>query len=204
MTLSDLSPDTAGAVIVDGRDRILDEAATLFVRRGFAATSMRDIAAAAGMQAGSVYYHFASKNEILEAVFARGMAVMVDAFEGAARATAGADAATRIGTHVRAHLGALFENGPYTAAHVTTFRTAPEGVHDTVVPLRDAYESMWARLLSELVSTGDIDPTTPLGLARLTLFGAMNATIEWFDPARGNLDQLGHVITTQFLTGVAA
>jgi hypothetical protein len=35
-------------------------------------------------------------------------------------------------------------------------------------------------------------------LHRLTLFGAMNSSVEWFDTERGNLDELAEVITTQF------
>lgn len=188
----------------DGRQRILDEAATLFVRQGFAATSLRHIAAACDMKAGSLYYHFASKDELLEVILRRGMEVMVDAFDTAAGETAGAPAATRLLAHVRAHLSALFENGPYTAAHVTTFRTAPPAVHDAIVRQRDAYEAMWTELLEELIASGEIDPTTPVGLSRLTLFGAMNTTVEWFDLERGNLDELAAVIANQFLTGVAA
>ena len=49
----------------------MDEAATLFLRQGYAETSLRHIARAAGMQAGSVYYHFESKDEILEEMHAK-------------------------------------------------------------------------------------------------------------------------------------
>lgn len=188
----------------DGRGRILDEAATLFVQRGFAETSMRDIASAAGMQAGSVYYHFASKNEILDAVLGRGIAIMVEAFRQAADASADAPARERLGRHVRAHLAALHENGPYTAAHVTTFRTAPDAVQSDVVPLRDAYEAMWTELLTELVASGDLAASTPVALTRLNLFASMNHSIEWFDNERGNLDELADVIAHQLWQGVAA
>ncbi|MDN5854700.1 MAG: TetR family transcriptional regulator [Actinomycetia bacterium] len=40
------------------RRRVLDEAAALFARRGVAAVSMGDVATAAGLQAGSLYFHF--------------------------------------------------------------------------------------------------------------------------------------------------
>ena len=53
------------------------------------------------MQAGSLYYHFASKNEILEAVLHRGIEIMVHAFETAADETAGSAARDRLGRHVR-------------------------------------------------------------------------------------------------------
>lgn len=48
---------------------ILDAALRLFAEQGFAATSIRDIAAAAGLREGSLYYHFDSKAELLEALF---------------------------------------------------------------------------------------------------------------------------------------
>jgi AcrR family transcriptional regulator len=49
--------------------QILDEAARLFREKGYAATSMRDIAAAVDMLPGSLYYHFAAKEDLLVAVY---------------------------------------------------------------------------------------------------------------------------------------
>ena len=48
--------------------------ARLFARGGFDATSMRDIAGQAGMLAGSMYYHFPSKNDLIAAVYEEGVA----------------------------------------------------------------------------------------------------------------------------------
>lgn len=47
---------------------ILQKAATMFRQRGFAATSMRDLAEAVGIEAASLYNHIRSKNEILETI----------------------------------------------------------------------------------------------------------------------------------------
>ena len=196
--------DTGDPAPSDGRRRIMDEAATLFLRQGYDGASLRHIAAACGMQAGSLYYHFASKNEILEAVLRQGIEIMVDAFESAAAQTVGAPARERLGRHVRAHLAALHENGPYTAVHVTTFRTAPDEVRDVIVPVRDSYEAMWTALLTELVDAGDLDPATPVSLTRLNLFASMNHSIEWFDTERGNLDELAQTIAHQLWQGVGS
>ena len=187
-----------------GRSRILDVAAELFLRQGFDGTSQRDIATAAGMKAASLYYHFGSKNELLEAILGQGMDVMVRAFGEAAAATARTPGHPQLAAHVRAHLAALYENGPYTAAHVTTFRTAPDDVRRAIVPQRDAYEAMWTELLERMIGQGFVVASTPVGLTRLTLFGAMNTSIEWFDPQRGNLDELATVITNQLWHGIAA
>jgi len=186
-----------------GRQRILDVAAALFLERGYLGTSLREIASEVGMKPGSLYYHFASKDALLEAILRRGIVVMVEAFRAAAEATRGADGSTRFAAHVRAHLAALFENGPYTAAHVTTFRTAPPAICEAIVPERDAYEAMWSELLRELKAKREVRQETPIGLSRLALFGAMNSSIEWFDPARGSLDTFAEAISGQFWSGLS-
>ncbi|MCF6430455.1 TetR/AcrR family transcriptional regulator [Leisingera sp. MMG026] len=56
------------------RDRIAEAADQLFYERGFEVTSFADIAAAVGISRGNFYYHFKTKDEILEAVIARRMA----------------------------------------------------------------------------------------------------------------------------------
>src|SRR5256885_1134200 len=55
------------------RERILDAAAVSFRERGFAATRLSDIAERAGLQAPSLYYHFKSKEELIEEVLSLGV-----------------------------------------------------------------------------------------------------------------------------------
>src|SRR6478672_10847007 len=55
----------------DTRDRILDTAERLFAERGFGATSLRSIIAAAGVNLAAVHYHFRSKEALLDAVLTR-------------------------------------------------------------------------------------------------------------------------------------
>ncbi len=172
------------------RQRVLDAAAELFVRQGFASTSIRHIAAAAGLQAGSVYHHVESKDALLAEILDRGITVMDEAFDQAAVHALHADPHQRLRIHVRAHLGALFEHGPYTRAHVTAFFYAPADVQRAIVPVRDRYEQRWTDLLEELGLIGALRSDLDLGLCRLLLLGAMNSTVEWFDPERGNLDEL--------------
>jgi len=176
-----------------GRNRVLDAAAELFVAQGYAGTTLREIASAAGIKAGSIYHHFDSKEALFVAILNNGMTVMLDAFDDAA-----IDGS--LGAHVHAHLSAVFENGPYTTAHVTSFHSAPVEVRVQVVPVRDSYEQKWAELFGRLFGGSTI---TERRLHRLILFGAMNATAEWFDPGGDlTLDQLAATISNQFLHGV--
>lgn len=54
------------------RGRILDAARALFAERGFTACRVADIARKAGMSPGNVYWHFDSKEAILQAILAQG------------------------------------------------------------------------------------------------------------------------------------
>lgn len=190
----------------DGGRRILDEAARRFQESGYAETSLRDVAAGAGMKAGSLYYHFESKEALLIAILERGMSYMVDAFDMVAdrRVVAGSDpdhdaAFSRLADHVAAHLSALHGNRAYTAAHVTLFRTAPKSVRRAVVPIRDNYERSWTELLASLLPERD---PKEISMLRLALFGAMNASVEWLDAGRGNIDQFAELVAEQFWFGV--
>src|SRR3990170_7783205 len=52
-------------VVAPRADEIVDIAARLFYERGYPSVSTRSLAQAAGIQGGSLYHHFTSKEEIL-------------------------------------------------------------------------------------------------------------------------------------------
>ncbi len=186
-----------------GRRRVLDAAASLFVAQGYSGTTLRQIAAEAGIKAGSIYHHFDSKDDLFVAVLHDGIMVMTEAFDAAARSLGDEqEVDARVLSHVRAHLSAVFENGPYTTAHVTSFFSAPAEVRTRAVPERDRYEQQWQQLF---VSLFPDRTSSELRLSRLILFGAMNTTAEWFDPAGSlSLEDLASTISNQFLNGVSA
>ena len=62
---------TATAQSPDTKNRILDAAERLFADKGFDATSLRMITAAAEVNLAAVNYHFQSKEALLQAVYAR-------------------------------------------------------------------------------------------------------------------------------------
>jgi AcrR family transcriptional regulator len=64
------------------REQILDASLRLFSERGFARTSVRDIAQAAGITDAAIYYHFASKRDLFEALIdERGFTAALDELE---------------------------------------------------------------------------------------------------------------------------
>jgi AcrR family transcriptional regulator len=76
---------TVGSAADQTRLRILQTASDLFVEHGYAGTSIRDISERLGMTKGSLYYHFSSKEDLLQALIAP-LFTAVDDFVTAARA----------------------------------------------------------------------------------------------------------------------
>lgn len=86
---------------MEPREEILDIAAALFVDRGFAATSTRDIAEAVGIRQASIYYHFPSgKEEILGELLQRSIRPTLDRIEKIESLGAEADAAPEVLLHL--------------------------------------------------------------------------------------------------------
>lgn len=85
------SPETTGATAQSKtslrRQNILDTAATLFAEKGIIATTVRDISKQAGMLSGSLYHHFASKEEMIAEILAPVVKSQVDAFDRIAQET---------------------------------------------------------------------------------------------------------------------
>ncbi len=192
-----------------GRERILVAAAARFAELGYSETSLRLIAADIEMKAGSLYYHFESKDALILTVLRRGVGLMMEAFTNVEREVTRErdrrgpdepDGLERLHAHVIAHLRVLHGNFEFTSLHVTALRTMPPAVRAEIVPERDEYEAKWTELLRSILERQSDEE---IGILRLVLFGAMNSSIEWFDADRGNLDEFAEVITDQFWYGAA-
>ncbi len=186
---------------LDGRARILEAAAELFRTRGYAETSIRTIADAVDMRAASIYHHFESKDALLTEILAIGMQAVTRAFDTAEAATEPSDGgAARLQRHVAAHLDALFAHAAFTPAHVTVFPFVPAAVRTASVADRDRYEARWTTLLASLAP--ELEPSQ-VRLVRLSLFGVMNSTLDWFDPlAEGSLDELSAAFVATLWDGL--
>ena len=186
-----------------GRERVLEQAAFLFLERGYTATTLRVIAAACDVKAGSIYYHFASKAEILTQILLIGLERITEGTQNAVAEVAQQKPTRRLQAAIHGHLAALFEFGPFTAAHVSVFSTAPREVREACLHHRDAYEAIWTQLLDDAAQAGELRSDVDQHIARLALMGAMNMSLQWFRPdGELSIQQLGDAIGAQFLTGV--
>src|SRR4051812_13322412 len=166
------------------RRAIEDVASDLFRERGYAATSIRDIARALQMQGPSLYAHVASKEEVLWAIVDRA----ATRFEQAAHA-AEADAEQRrpgdpqeaLAALVRAHVQVVTTDVGEASVFVHEWRALGPDRRAAILARRDAYEARFRRRISEGVSIGAFPLTDP-AIAATVLLTALNGLAAWYDP----------------------
>ena len=157
---------------------ILDAAAQLFRTQGFAGTSVRDIVRAVGMLPGSLYYHFAAKEDLLAEVYA----------EGVRRISARVRAAierhdepwARLEAACVAHLEAILEDDDYAQVVIRVRPADVPAAKARLTALRDEYEAIFTRLVAGLPLPRGVDRRT----LRLMLLGALNWSQTWYHPGR--------------------
>ena len=194
----------ATGTISEARQRVLDAAARLFRQQGYASTSMRDIAAEVGIQAASLYSHFASKDEIVGEVLRLGVEQVFNDVRTAVTALGPeADARLVLRTAIHAHLLAFWERQDYTSANVRIFGQLPTHLRDAHLPTRDAYERYWDSLLKQGVRQGLLEPRRNLKLARLFLLTALNGSLDWFQGNAASVRSVANELTGLLLDGLA-
>jgi AcrR family transcriptional regulator len=156
---------------------VLDAAARLFAGRGYAAASMREIAEACGMLPGSLYYHFAAKEDLLVAVYEAGVRELIDAVRAALGRSA--DPWARLEAACAAHLETVLRRSDYAQVLVRVLPSDVPGAAARLKRLRADYEALFRELAAALPLRADTDRR----MLRLMLLGALNWARFWFDPA---------------------
>jgi AcrR family transcriptional regulator len=159
------------------REEIVEIAKELFAARGYAATSMREIADAAGVLSGSLYSHFRSKAQILELAIMPFYARLHPEQDRAARA--GTTGAERLEALLRVTLDVC-------EAHRTEMTILHYGwpslrdIDDLAVVIDASNESLdlWHRVITEGVSDGSLRPTLHPETASRMVTSAISGLID--------------------------
>jgi len=188
------------------RKRILDAAAGVFLARGYGGAGLRDIAAAAQMQAGSLYYHFASRDELVTEVVRVGQDLISRAVtDRLAGLPPGANDLDRLRAVMRAHVESLAAQGNYTAAAMRLLGTVPPEIHQQQLSASRGYGDLWHDLIASAQSAGVARRNLNPGAMRMLMIGALNSIPDWYRLDRQTLpgDRLADEFTTVFLEGLA-
>lgn len=161
------------------RRQIMQEAAKLFGSRGFEATTIRDIASAAGILGGSIYYHFGSKEDIFLAVHSAGMETITNSVLEAIQGID--DPWQQLEAAAVAHCNALLSSGELPVIVSPYYSESLKTLRPHLIAQRDRYDKIIAGIVERLDLPAGIDKH----IFRLHFLGALNWLPTWYRPKSG-------------------
>lgn len=177
----------------DGRrGDIIRAAASLFRDKGYDGASMRAIANAVGMQCGSPFYHFASKQDILVAVVEEGLRQGLEKTRAVISPTL--SAREQFLALVKVHLSIILERGnDFIPVMLYNWRCLDEIHQRRLIATKDEYDAIWQDAINALVKEGLLESEPKF--ARLMILGSMNFMVTWYKARPGDsLDALAEKV----------
>jgi TetR/AcrR family transcriptional regulator, cholesterol catabolism regulator len=171
-------------VEISRRQAIEDVASDLFRERGYAATSIRDIARALSVQGASLYAHVTSKEDVLLAIVDRAASRFeagADRAEQEAEARRPGDPAEALAALVHGHVAVLTADVDEAAVFVHEWRALGPERRAVILARRDAYERRFRQRIEAGIAIGVFGMTDP-AVAASAILSAMNGVAAWYDP----------------------
>lgn len=194
---------TGSAGANETRENLLRLAARTFGTQGYSATTMRNIAEQAGIEAASIYYHFSSKEDLVDAVMEQGAdRILQHLNEQVSALPSDAGAMAQFRAAVLGQMTGLVRHGDFALANSRLLGQLPDKVRERQIKRRERHQKRWNDLLENLVTEGHIRPDVDIHLARIVILGSINSVQTWFNPRRGSLEKVADQLCELFFQGV--
>lgn len=182
------------------KDIIKQTAHRMFKDKGYAATSMRDLAKAVGIEAASLYNHISSKEEILNEICFDIASQFFQAFEKAVATEK--TPSKKLKAAIHAHIGVIVNNLDASTVffHEWIFLKEPDLAK--FKKLRFQYEQSFRDIIEKGIEKGDFKDMN-VKLVSFTIFSALNATYDLYKTnERLSQDEIAESISNLLLKGI--
>lgn len=161
------------------KEQIEEKATRLFREKGYAATSMRDLAQVLGIEAASLYSHIKSKEEILQKICFR----MADEFFEAWKEVevANQSHALQMEKAAAAHVKVITANTDASAVFFNEWRHLSEPYLSDFLRMRDDYEGRFINIIERGIESGEFQ-TVDSKFMMLAILSSLNWTHNWYKP----------------------
>lgn len=159
------------------REELLQAAARLIRKKGYVATTIRDITGEVGMGSGSPFCHFRNKQEILDVIATRGMEMLLGQAEHQQNLhmAPGDLLKTLMQLHAAAVHGQIDD---FAAVMLHEWHVLPVETRRRLAPLMERYEGIWNDCIEALEQAAHLNNDPKLS-AHLIL-GSLNWSLNWF------------------------
>jgi AcrR family transcriptional regulator len=172
-------------LLFDRKEQINEIAQTLFRNKGYAATSMRDLAKEVGIEPASIYSHVKSKEALLQKICFRIADEFFDALQGILKEDLSAE--EKLSTAIDAHVGVILNNLDATTVFFHEWKHLSEPSLSEFKTLRNKYEKQFRSIIEAGIESDEFDEVDAHVSIKL-LFAMMNSIYEWYNP-KGKLKQ---------------
>ncbi|WP_433888852.1 TetR/AcrR family transcriptional regulator [Streptomyces sp. CA-111067] len=186
------------------RRKLYEAAVTLIAEQGFSATTVDQIAERAGVAKGTVYYNFASKNDLFEELLRHGVGLLTGSLREAADRVAarGGSRVDALDAMIRAGLLFIVRYPSFTQLYVAELWRTNRTWQDTLAKVRQQAVAVVEQVLGEAVAAGELSDELDVPLTASALFGmVLVAALDWqaFQPER-SIDEV-HAALSRLLQG---
>jgi len=169
----------AESLNINRKEQIIDAAALLFKQKGYASTTMRDLATELGIEAASIYHHIKSKEELLESI----------CFDMANKFILNAkevndiyfNAEQKLRSAIKLHVETITQNQNQSAVFLGEWRNLSEPKLTLFKQLRQQYENQFTIILMD-GENEDIFDQVDKKFAVLSILSTINFVNEWYKP----------------------
>jgi AcrR family transcriptional regulator len=187
------------------RERILQSGAVVLAENGYSGTTLVDIAARARTKAGSLYYYFASREDLIREIMTRGI---TETHASVARAVDSlppeSTSRDRLAAAIVEQVRYLLKENDIARASIRTLGQAPPEVQGPAIELHRVYGRYVAGLIDAARADGYIDPRTDPRVLRLLIMGAANWSTAWYNPkGSASVDEIAETLVRMAVTDVA-
>ncbi|SDX23807.1 transcriptional regulator, TetR family [Marininema mesophilum] len=185
---------------VGRKEQILEKASGLFSRKGYHATTIRDISEASGILSGSLYAHIQSKEDLLFEITDRGAEHFLQSVRPIVEGEG--DVVTKLRKAMIAHVRVIADHLEAATVFFHEWRSLTNERSACIQRKRDKYEGLWSQLLEEGMREGSFRSLDEK-FTRLLILSAMNGLYQWYQPA-GELtpEEVAERFATILLTGL--
>ena len=170
----------AVAVRKKRKDQITHIARNMFRERGYAATTMRDLATTVGIEAASLYSHIESKESILQQICFTMAEQFMEIVTGLEKETLPIE--KKLALAIEMHVKVITENTDASGVFLHDWKHLSEPYLSRFKSMRRKYESFYTNLVEEGHEEG-IFKNIDTKFVVLTLFSAMNWIFDFYKPS---------------------
>jgi AcrR family transcriptional regulator len=184
------------------RQRILEAAAVTFGEVGYFHARMQDIAALAGTQAGTIYYYFPSREDLVQEVLSGSVNRVHRAVQQRlSRLSPDIGIVERIREAVVAHVSFVLTGDIFVRAYLRIENQVAPQVRNAIVENPRHYDLLWRNLLNEARDAGLLRKEADLTVCRQFIIGAMVWTSAWYREGKLSPEEIGYQMADMFVSG---